>query len=316
MYEPSASHPDPVISHDFYISQFFNVSPLKFHYYCTYHHGCLLIYTQDKECTYSYFLLFSLATNKVIQLPRLNCGAFRRFKLFTAVSTSPTSPDCVFLAFRIVDYNKWHISTFRQGDKHWTSTVSTFGRLDTPALPWVKDVVFIHGVFYFLFSNGRLGSFEVATKDLKVHYYSNNTSNLQDINGEFRKLFVLEEELVVTYYDEYSCKLCIRRFDWSQKNWFPLNNLGERSVFLSKHSVVVDAINCYGVSPNKIYIHNDKNCSVYSLENGQLFKCTSSGLRNWRGINYHPELSIREIAVNKISIWVEPPKLLPVPPYI
>ncbi|XP_074345206.1 F-box/kelch-repeat protein At1g57790-like [Apium graveolens] len=306
MYQPLAFHSNPVFSHDFYISRILDVSFLRFPYYITYHHGWLLIFAQNN--TYSYFLVFSLATNKVIQLPPLNCGDH---KLFAAVSTNPSSPDCVFLAFRILDHNKWHISTFRHGDEHWTSTVF-MGWFDIPDLPRVKDAVFIRGVFYFLFSNGRIGSYEDAAVDLKVRYYSHNMSNLQDINRKFHKLFVLDQELVVTYYDENPHKLCIRRFDWSEKNWFPLKSLGDRSVFLSKHSVVVDAINSYGVSANKIYILSDKNCSVYSLENGELLNCTSSsGLRNWLGVKYYPELSIREsVVVDKICVWVEPPKLL------
>lgn len=56
---------------DLYVSQVFDASLVRIPYHIRYHHGCLLISTDDRECSYSYFLLFSLATRKVTKLPRL-----------------------------------------------------------------------------------------------------------------------------------------------------------------------------------------------------------------------------------------------------
>ncbi|KAK1353499.1 hypothetical protein POM88_051864 [Heracleum sosnowskyi] len=308
MYEPSASNPDPVISYHLYISQFFDISLVRIPYRITYLHGCLLISTYDREYSSSYFLLFSLATQNIIELPRINhhvVSPTRRIsELFTAVSTNPTSPDCVFLALHITtDPCEWIISTFRHGDTYWTTTVPLGGFYNIPEVPCVEDILFIRGAFYFLFLGGRLVSYDIATMALQNYYTS-----LQDIH-KFDKFFVLDDELVVTYIDREASN-CIRRFDWSQKDWFPLESLKDRSLFLSKHSVFVDTTNCYGVSSNKIYIHKERNCYVYSLENGKVCNCTS-GLTNWDGMDYNPESSIRGLAENnKISLWVEPPNLL------
>lgn len=168
-----------------------------------------------------------------------NLGLFTAVELFTAVSTNPTSPDCVFLALHKIYDAGWYISTFRHGDKLWTTPVSFGGD------PCVEDVPFIRGVFYFLFLGGRLGSYDIATMKLKV-----DITNLWNIY-KFDKFFVLDEELVVTYLDE-EASYCIRRYDWFQKVWVPLDSLKGRSLFLSKHSAFVDTIDCYGVVDNTV----------------------------------------------------------------
>ncbi|XP_074345216.1 F-box/kelch-repeat protein At1g57790-like [Apium graveolens] len=188
--------------------------------------------------------------------------------VISQVSTNPTSPDCVFLALHITNAPYvWSISTFRHGDTRWTTTLPFGGWYNIPDVPCVEDVVFIRGVFYFLFLGGRLGSYDIATMQLKLEF-----PNLQDIN-KFDKFFLLDEELIVTYFDE-EASYCIRRLDWSDKVWVPVESLKDRSLFLSKHSVFVDIINCYG-----------------------------------DGINYDPESFKGETAAGnkKISIWVEPP---------
>lgn len=106
---------------------------------------------------------------------------------------------------------------------------------------------------------------------------------------------------MVLYYDAKAHKYCVRMFDWQQNDWVPLQSLGNQSLFLSRRSVYVDAVNYYGVSANKIYVRRDRNCYVYSLKNGRLLKCTLSGLRNWDGLDYDM----------KNSVWVDPRVFLP-----
>lgn len=117
----------------------------------------------------------------------------------------------------------------------------------------------------------------------------------------FHKFFGLGHELMVLYYDAKAHKYCVRMFDWQQNDWVPLQSLGNQSLFLSRRSVYVDAVNYYGVSANKIYVRRDRNCYVYSLKNGRLLKCTLSGLRNWDGLDYDM----------KNSVWVDPRVFLP-----
>lgn len=263
MLEPSGSGVELNFSHDLVLSQTSAASLFQISYHITCHSRWLLISTDDKQCLYSYFSLFSLATHKVIQLPRLNWLVARTsLRFLTAVSTNPTDPDCVFLALHISKDNCWRISTFKHGHTQWTTRVYPQNEVRD-----VKDVVFIQGVFYFLFSGGRLGSYEVANMKLNVDYYSNTNNTLQHIR-KFFKLFVLDEELVVVYYPYRTDpqELFTRRFDWSQKDWCPIFSLGERSVFLSKHSAFVDATNSYGVPLHTCDIRGggDRNYSGFT----------------------------------------------------
>lgn len=296
LYEPSAPHLKPIISDVIHLDHFFDIFRIQNSMSIIYLYGCLFISMYDNDFTCSYSLLFSLATKKVTTLPQFNLplvSTMTIFKLLKAVSTNPTSPDCVFLALYIANDHQRVIGIFRHGDTQWTTTHSTGGWF---GFPCSDDVVFIRGVFYFLFKGGRLGSYDIATGELKFDHSQKCTTQLRNIH----KFFGLDGELMVKYYDAKARKICIRSYDWSHKVWVPLKSLGNRSLFFSSRSVYVDASNYYGVSANMIYDRKDRTCYVYSLQNGELFECTSSGLRNWDALDFDIE-----------SVWVEPPDLLP-----
>lgn len=296
LYEPSAPHVEPpTVSGIIALDQIFDVSCMQNHMSVIYRDGCLCVSMFNKESTCSYFMLYTLATKKIIKLPQFNHPQLPElfdFDLFTAVSTIPTSPDCVFLVLLISNNHKWSIGMYRHGDTEWSITKYEGG--SSGVIPCVDDVVFIRGVFYFLCTDDRLGSYDISSEELKLDTFS-ATIDYRDI----KKFFGLNGELMLAYYDLNARKFFITSYDWSQKLWVPLKSLGEQSLFFSSHSVYVDAINFYRVSANKIYIREHRTCYVYSLDNG--LESTSSGLRNWGGLDYYAGC----------SVWVEPPHLLP-----
>lgn len=77
------------------------------------------------------------------------------------------------------------------------------------------DVVFIRGVFYFLFEGGRLGSHDIATGKLKFDHSQQCTTQPKNIHI----FFGLDGEIMVKYYDAKAHKICIRSYDWSNKVW-------------------------------------------------------------------------------------------------
>lgn len=154
--------------------------------------------------------------------------------MFRAVSTNPTSPDCVF-SFDISNYHKWSIGIYHHGDTEWSTTEFEGG--SSGVIPFVDDVVFIRGVFYFLCTDERLGSYDISSEELKLDSFS-ATIDYRAIN----KFFGLDGELMLAYYDVKARKFFISSYDWSQKAWVPLKSLGDRSLFFSSHSVYVDVI--------------------------------------------------------------------------
>ncbi|KAK1395788.1 hypothetical protein POM88_005651 [Heracleum sosnowskyi] len=258
LFEPSAPHLSPVISDSIYLDRFFDISRLDLSFSFVYRDGCLFLSMPDTQANFSYFLLLTLPTKKVITIPPLHyLRDYRamyktsRCKLFTAVSTNPTSPDCIFLAFHYTNDNMHEISTFRHGDANWRTTEDDVGWF---GFPCTEDFVFSDGIFYFLLSDGRLG------------YIDPETRGASYINLQW--------------------------FDWSHEVWVPLQSLGKRSLFLSSRSAYVDATNFYGVSASKIYVRRDRFCYVYSLKNGRMSKCNLSGLRNWDGLDYKMKSSV------------------------
>ncbi|KAK1380171.1 hypothetical protein POM88_026915 [Heracleum sosnowskyi] len=298
LYEPSAPHVQPPIVHGIIaLDQIFHISCMRIQMNVVYRDGCLCISMFNKEATCSYVILYTLATKNIIKLPQFNHPRVpEEFDkdMFWAVSTKPTSPDCVFFVLYISNNHKWSTGIYRHGDTDWS--ITEFEGDSDGIIPFVDDVVFIRGVFYFLCTDYRLGSYDISSEELKLEFFS-STIDYRDIN----KFFGLDGELMLAYHDFKARKFFITSYDWAQKVWVPLKSLGDRSLFLSNHSVYVDAINYYGVSANKIYIREHGTCNVYSLDNGELLESTSSGLRNWDGLDYY----------SGCTVWVEPPHLLP-----
>ncbi|KAL1814500.1 hypothetical protein ACET3Z_017074 [Daucus carota] len=295
LFEPSAPHLRPVVSHTIKLDQFFDISSLDIRFSIIYVDGCLLMSMFNTQATCSSFVCLSLPSKKVCAIPRLHHPQVYRAsgcEMFRGVSTSPSCADCVFLALHITDDYKRSVSIFRHGDTDWTTTEFVGGWFGVPC---AEDVVFINGVFYFLLWGGRLGSYDTATGELECHHLE------CEIELRSHKFFGLDGELMVKFWDINTRTTCIRRFDWSHHVWAPLQNLGNQSLFLSRRSVYADKLNYYGVSANKIYVRQGRGCGVYSLENGQLLYCSSSGLRNWDGLDYNMDY----------SVWVEPFDLLP-----
>lgn len=196
----------------------------------------------NKQTTCSYSLLCTLG-----RVPEES-----DFDMFRAVYTKPTSPDYVFLVLYIIDHNKSSAGIYRHGNTEWS--ITKFERGTSGVIPFVRDV-FIRGVFYFLCMDYRLGSYDIRSKEIKLDSFA-ATIDYRAI----QKFFALDEELILAYYEVKPRRFLITSYDWSQKLWVPLRNLGDRSLFFSSHSVYVDAINYYGVSANKIYIRQDVLC--------------------------------------------------------
>lgn len=296
LYEPF-NLTQPIISQSIYLDQFFDPSRLQFSHSILYFDGCLWFSISDIDYSCTHFLLVSILTKRAFTLPLFNhpqgAPIESNYKVFKAVSTFPGYSDCVFLLLHVANNCHWSIGVFCHGDTEWTTTEFDF--LEPFGYPCDQDVVFVRGVFYFLCYDQRIASYDIASGELKVDSFSTPLNY-----GGIKKFFALDGELMLMYYDIKVRKYFLTNFDWSQKLWVPIKSLGDRSLFLSEHSVYVDNINYYGVSPNKIYLQEHDSCSVYSFENGQLLQSTLSGLRNWDGLHH----------LAAFSMWVEPPDLL------
>lgn len=75
-------------------------------------------------------------------------------------------------------------------------------------------------------------------------------------------------------------KPCIRRYDWSNKDWIPISTLGDKSLFLTQKCLQVatfdkDDMRNNGVLSNKIYHFFGAGCVIYSIVNGDLIELKS-----------------------------------------
>ncbi|KAK1353916.1 hypothetical protein POM88_052281 [Heracleum sosnowskyi] len=279
LYEP-LNLDQPIISGLIDLNQFFDTSHLQFPVSIHYLQGCLFLSMSNIVDTSTHFVVVSIPTHRAITLPQFNHpqGVIEsKFKVIKAASTCPASPDCVFLALHVANGHHWSIGIFRQGDPQWTTT--EFHSPEPFGHPCVQDVVFIRGVFYFLCYKQRLASYDIASGELKSDTFLTPLC----FNGGTGKFFGLDGELMLMYYDLKVGKHFLTSYDWSQKLWIPLKNIGDRSLFLSRYSAyVLDAINYYGVPPNKIYTYTQRRgiCDVFSFENGEILLSSSSGLKN------------------------------------
>lgn len=256
-------------------------------------YGWLFISVFYADFTISYLTLFSPLIKKIITLPPLphltppDTFQISNFDFIHAFSCNPDSPHCVFLVLHIATAYSRTISVLRHGDKEWTCTKSFGGYF---ALPRVDYAVFVGGFFYFLYASGQLGSYNISTGEL-----TGESVLTEDIFDNIHQFFELNGEIMLTFYDKTNkFAYTIRRYDWSNKVWVPLQSLGSRSLFISHHSFYVQARD-NGLSPNSIYVLHKKKCTVYSLEDGQLLKCIS-------GLKYWDDIHTGEL----FSLWIEP----------
>lgn len=310
LYQP-LNLDQPILSRGIPLSQFFDLSRIEnYSKSVTYLDGCLFFSLRGNDFTSTHFLLVSIPTDFATALPQfIHPPAYRGILILKAVSTYPFDPDCVFLAVYADDHH-WTIGIFRHGDTEWTNT--DFHFVEPFARPFVDNIVFLGGIFYFLCHGHKLASYDIASGELKVHSFLTKL-----YYGGIQKFFQLDGELMLFFYDINVRRCFLTRYDWSKKRWVPMKSLADCSLFLSEHSVYLDATHMqYQDSPNKIYhqkhyyqesrnkIYYQKHgtCLVYSFENGgELLASKSSGLRFWDGLHY----------LSPFSLWVEPPYLLP-----
>ena len=297
LYQP-LNLDQPEITRSINLNDFFDSSTVHEATPLVYFDGCLCLSMYHIDFTRTHFLIVSILDNSSFTLPQFHHPNVRpdwNMNRLIAVSTCPASSDCVFLAIFVVNSSQWTVGIFRHGDAHWTTTQFDFQQ---PLFcPRGRDVVFIRGLFYFLCHGRRLASYDIASGDLNINSYS-MPANCE--GGEHNmRFFALDGELMLMYYDPKVRRDVLTTYDSSSKLWVPLKCLGDRSLFISRYSVYVDYMNYYRASPNKIYYQEHGTCYVYNVENG-LLESTSSGLKNWDGLDYGASF----------SMWIEPPALL------
>ena len=295
LYEP-LNLDQPLITQTIHLDEFFDPSTIQMAAPLVYLHGCLLFSLHHIDHTSTNFLLVSIPTRRTIKLPQFHHPSASNSDFLKAVSTYPYSPDCVFLALHVANSQRWTVGIFRHGDTQWTTTEFNLGEIFS--LQRSQGAVFIRGVFYILCYNQKLASYDIASGELKFDSFQFPTDCRK--NCHLLKFFALNGELMILYHHSKVRKYILTSYDWSHKRWVRLKSLGDTSLFISDCSVYADSINYYGVSSNKIYYQQNGTCRVYSFKNGELLKSTSSGLRNWDGLDYS----------GSRSVWVEPPDLL------
>lgn len=150
----------------------------------------------------------------------------------------PTSPNCKIFAF-YSSGGETHLGTYCVGDKNW----QTFLIAERKEGPEPVSVVYTEGgLLYYVFKDGVLGCCNL-TED----YYSLLTESFsKDFSLPNEKHFHLVEcggsgqIVLVLGTVEVNYEWRLFRFDQHQRRWIAQRSLGERTLFASPTSFVVD----------------------------------------------------------------------------
>lgn len=237
--------------------------------------GWLLLKNGDRPFLYNPF------RRQIMNLPSLDIGSGK-----ATLSTVPTSPNCVIFVIKSSNSgDKIMISTYNCGDSEWTSY--NFDGFSS----YAKDVVYVKGKFYCVFSNGMLGVFEAAQHDWSVLTQPQLPRLLEFLpKYEFH---MVESE------GEFVLLVCLGRpqhffrFDWLRMEWVRIKRLGNRAVFIDKTSYAVSVEGELARNlAERIYYHGDKYTWFYSLEAGSYAPCS--------------KLYTMDVGVGHKRVWIEP----------
>ncbi|KAK1375277.1 hypothetical protein POM88_031470 [Heracleum sosnowskyi] len=284
------------------------------------HNWLFISIPNGRLCKYN--LLFSPFTKKVIILPKIDQPC--PFNYFTLTSsTQPDSPDCVFFLLDTCNAEKFTIITYCNGDKEWT--VKAFDRVANFHTCYCK-LVYLREILYIVSPYGQLASYNIVNREFKFESLSVDELfrvNIWSLEMYCYRVFELNGGLMMIHFVPYEkknvtvpAKSFIRRYDWSTKNWIPVNTLGDKSLFFREKCSQVATFDKddNGVLSNKIYHFFDAGCVIYSIEkNGDLIELKSihSNLLEDGGSDL-PEYKYKGCSESsgttpRATYWLEPP---------
>ncbi|KAK0599937.1 hypothetical protein LWI29_009995 [Acer saccharum] len=113
------------------------------------------------------FFFYSPFKNQIIKFPELEDSDHHdQINSKASFSLDPTSPDCMVVALSTTQLEKLNIKTCCVGDKSWKIFEFEFNRDYVGNFIW--DVAYAGEYFYCLFSDKRLGAFNIKQQEWKV----------------------------------------------------------------------------------------------------------------------------------------------------
>ncbi|XP_042477780.1 F-box/kelch-repeat protein At1g57790-like [Macadamia integrifolia] len=231
------------------------------------------------------FFLYSPFTNERIDLPDLDS----KFDVAT-FSSVPTSTDCIFFVLHYT--TKVTISICRQGDKAWSSSSFSNG------FSLIKDVVYSKGLFYCSTIRGALAAFDVSQRSWRV--LSEFRPLLDSSCYDYSSFMVgdVEEELLFILLSNSGGWALVHKLDRSVKMWVKVENLTDKSLFVSSASTSVM------VSKNK-RTERVMNRVYHCLPNEPPKFYSLKGSKSYISSSTYGDLPNKEFP--KKFIWIEPP---------
>ncbi|XP_042478045.1 F-box/kelch-repeat protein At1g57790-like [Macadamia integrifolia] len=230
------------------------------------------------------FFLYSPFINERIDLPNLDS----KFDVAT-FSSVPTSTDCVFFVLHYT--TKVTISICRKGDMAWSTSSFSEGFLP------IKDVVYSKGLFYCSTIRGALAAFDVSQQSWRV--LSEFRPLLDSSCYDYSSFMVedVEEELLFILLSNSGGWALVHKLDRSVKMWVKVENLTDKSLFVSSASTSVM------VSKNK-RTEKVMNRVYHCLPNEPPKFYSFKALKSYGSSSPYGDLPTKEFP--KKFIWIEP----------
>ncbi|KAK1365024.1 hypothetical protein POM88_040585 [Heracleum sosnowskyi] len=294
---PLSFNPKPISVENIYLDEFVSSYPLCFDrdIDITCNYGWILFQIPTRDYTGTTFLFYSPLTKGVVVLPQLTHSRGAKCELTTGFSSEPDSPDFVFLVVKRSDT----INTYRHGEGEWNTK-----ELDDLYCPGPDTiVVFTRKLFVFVDADGCMASYNITSGTWKLECILRNQVICRSCR---RYAFEINGELMLIHHCVHLL-YSVTKFDWNNKCWVPLNNLGDRTLFASTNCFCIKAIEEEEeanslVSANKIHVLRDSCCHVYYLKGSSalpnIFMNNPHSIKIWGS-----ETQLQ----NGLTFWLERP---------
>ncbi|KAK1353716.1 hypothetical protein POM88_052081 [Heracleum sosnowskyi] len=270
--------PKPIVVQNIYLDQCVGSYPwcwdTNIDITCNY--GWILFNLPTRDYTATIFLFYSPLTKRVMVLPQLIHSRGTTHKLITCFSAEPDSPDFVLLVARHSDIDT--VSTYCHVQGKWST--KKFNNLFSLVLSPDSVVVYLRELFFFVHASGWMTSYNITSGTWKRECVS---SDMTISTSGRRYAFESNGELMLVH-DSELFNYTVRRFDWSDKRWLPLNNLSDRTLFVGLNSISVNDIEEKEpnnlVLPNQIHVLDGRWYDVYDLKGGKLSESKIPGTKS------------------------------------
>ncbi|KAL3498694.1 hypothetical protein ACH5RR_041426 [Cinchona calisaya] len=268
------------IYNDFYFMEIPEIANARLRYS---RFGWLLLSQEDSSTKNIFF--FNPFTRIKIELPRI---PFEDGFVSLCFTAPPTSSDCVVMG--VSGFLFYSVAMIRLGDQNWSIDENDKKFRLAECHP-----ILYRGRYYCLGADGNVGIYNPKDHTCDVILKPLDTKVIESLRQAFFAEF--DGKLLAVFVYGHEREVHVWRLNLSKMNWFPVQSLGDKMLFVSRGSSFVETASVSGIA-NKIYF------SKFYGNSGVFYSLSTKKYHSYTGgFSSHTGHKLRDFP---LSTWIKP----------